>query len=250
MDNKVLVIGDSCYDVFIYGKSDRLCPDAPVPVFIPEKTVSNGGMALNVYENIKSIYSDVDIETNKTQIIKTRYVESKNNHMFLRVDSEKTKLERIGNVKDIRFDLYSAVIISDYCKGYLEEDDIKYICENNDNVFIDTKRVLGEYCVNAKIIKINEVEYNNNLIKCDVLGKLEEKLVVTLGNNGCKYQNNNFPVDDVDIKDMVGAGDSFISGLVIKYLETNDMIESIKFANECATLVVQHKGVNKIGDLL
>jgi D-beta-D-heptose 7-phosphate kinase/D-beta-D-heptose 1-phosphate adenosyltransferase len=247
---KVLVIGDSCYDVFIYGKSDRLCPDAPVPVFIPEKTVSNGGMALNVYENIKSIYSDVDIETNKTQIIKTRYVESKNNHMFLRVDSEKTKLERIGNVKDIRFDLYSAVIISDYCKGYLEEDDIKYICENNDNVFIDTKRVLGEYCVNAKIIKINEVEYNNNLIKCDVLGKLEEKLIVTLGNNGCKYQNNNFPVDDVDIKDMVGAGDSFISGLVIKYLETNDMIESIKFANECATLVVQHKGVNKIGDLL
>jgi D-beta-D-heptose 7-phosphate kinase/D-beta-D-heptose 1-phosphate adenosyltransferase len=160
------------------------------------------------------------------------------------------KLERINNIKDINFDLYSAIIISDYCKGYLEEEDINFICESNDNVFIDTKRILGEYCVNAKIIKINEVEYGNNLINCDNLDKLKDKLIVTLGNKGCQYQNNIFPVNDVEIKDMVGAGDSFISGLVIKYLETNDMVESISFANECATLVVQHKGVNKIGDLL
>ena len=50
---KILVIGDSCQDVFIYGKCERLCPDAPVPVFIPLKTKKIGGMAFNVYENIK-----------------------------------------------------------------------------------------------------------------------------------------------------------------------------------------------------
>ena len=46
---KILVIGDSCIDEFIYGKSDRLCPEAPVPIFIPTKIISNGGMALNVF---------------------------------------------------------------------------------------------------------------------------------------------------------------------------------------------------------
>ena len=32
---KILVIGDSCHDVFVYGKCDRICPEAPVPVFTP-----------------------------------------------------------------------------------------------------------------------------------------------------------------------------------------------------------------------
>jgi len=30
---KILVIGDSCTDVFIYGDIERVCPEAPVPVF-------------------------------------------------------------------------------------------------------------------------------------------------------------------------------------------------------------------------
>ena len=30
---KLLVIGESCLDVYQYGDSVRLCPEAPVPVF-------------------------------------------------------------------------------------------------------------------------------------------------------------------------------------------------------------------------
>ena len=30
---KILVIGETCKDVFNYGRVDRLCPEAPVPVF-------------------------------------------------------------------------------------------------------------------------------------------------------------------------------------------------------------------------
>jgi bifunctional ADP-heptose synthase (sugar kinase/adenylyltransferase) len=33
---KILVIGDSCVDIFRYGKVDRLAPEAPVPVINPE----------------------------------------------------------------------------------------------------------------------------------------------------------------------------------------------------------------------
>ena len=32
---KILVIGDSCKDVFVYGTIERLAPEAPIPVIKP-----------------------------------------------------------------------------------------------------------------------------------------------------------------------------------------------------------------------
>ena len=48
------------------------------------------------------------------------------------------------------------------------------------------------------------------------------------------------------MKDMTGAGDTFISSLCFKFIETDDLLESIKFANKCATIVVQQRGVTII----
>ena len=39
---KFLVIGDSCTDVHIYGKCNRLSPEAPVPILNPIKQIKNG----------------------------------------------------------------------------------------------------------------------------------------------------------------------------------------------------------------
>ena len=55
-----------------------------------------------------------------------------------------------------------------------------------------------------------------------------------------------YPVETVEVKDMVGAGDTFISALCLEYLVSNNIHSSIKFANTCATKVVQLKGVNVI----
>jgi bifunctional ADP-heptose synthase (sugar kinase/adenylyltransferase) len=247
---KILVIGDSCIDEFIYGKSDRLCPEAPVPIFIPTKIISNGGMALNVFENIQSIYKDVEIITNKIKTKKTRYVEEWNNHMFIRVDSEKNKTARIDFLDKINLSDYSIIIISDYDKGFLLKEDIKYICDNHNSVLIDTKKILGDYCINALFIKINESECNKNKLAYVDIDDFEHNLIVTLGNKGCRYKEKIYPVDSVTIKDLSGAGDTFISALTVKYLETKDISESIKFANMCSTIIVQQKGVNKIGDHL
>ena len=246
----ILVIGDSCQDIYVYGKCERLCPDAPVPVMIPTKTTKTGGMALNVYENVKSIFPSVEIITNKKTITKTRYVDEKSNQMFVRIDSEKTSLERVQNLDTIDFTKYDRIIISDYCKGFITEDDIEFICKNHTNVFIDTKKLLGDYCVNAKVIKINETEYNNNLRANVDLSKFSHNLIVTLGKEGCEFNSQRFPVNEVDIKDMTGAGDTFIACLTVKHLETSNIVESIRYANFCSTIIVQHKGVNKIGSFL
>ena len=67
---KLLVIGDSCIDVFRYGKVERLAPEAPVPVIVPEREESTPGMAGNVVRNLEALGADVNFITNTTEISK------------------------------------------------------------------------------------------------------------------------------------------------------------------------------------
>jgi D-beta-D-heptose 7-phosphate kinase/D-beta-D-heptose 1-phosphate adenosyltransferase len=68
-------------------------------------------------------------------------------------------------------------------------------------------------------------------------------LIITRSNEGCEYKQVIFPVEKVNIKDVSGAGDTFISGLVCEFVRRKNIIEAIKFAQDCATKVVQKKGV-------
>ena len=247
---KILVIGDSCKDVFIYGTANRLCPEAPVPVFIPKRKTETGGMAANVYENIESLGVDVDLITNSEPITKTRYVEEKTNHQIIRVDSDASKSKRIEGIEYIPYSDYCAVIISDYNKGFLEYDDIEYICSKHDTVFIDTKKIINEKMLGAKFIKINEHEYENNIAAGQYFKEFYDKLIVTMSGKGCKYMETEYNVDEVEVRDNSGAGDTFISGLVVEWCRSGDIGKAILYANECATIVVQHKGVTKVGNYI
>jgi len=251
---KVLVVGDSCKDVFVYGAIERISPEAPIPVFIPKanRTESNDGMASNVANNVESLEMDIHTITNDNSIIKKRYVDNRSGQMVLRVDEHdycerinRTILETIRNNKckphfnDITE--VDAIIISDYCKGFLEEDDIQFICENNDNVFVDTKKKLGTWIENADFIKINELEYKKNH---EILSDgFEDKLIVTLGSKGCRYNGKEYSVPEVPVRDVSGAGDTFLAGLVRGYLDTGNIVEGIRFAQKCTTIVVQKHGV-------
>ena len=239
---KILVIGESCRDIFVYCDTNRLCPDVPVPVLNVITQIENGGMAKNVQRNIEQ-YLECDILTNEKwyNITKTRYVHDKTNHMFFRVDSE-NKIERI-NLKKINYN-YDIILISDYNKGFLTEEDIELICNNHENVFIDTKKILGDWVKNAKFIKINDYEYKNSINF--ISDNFKHKIIHTRGSDGCDFNEKNYPVDKIYVKDSSGAGDSFISALVIEYLKSKDIHKSIIFANKCASEVVKHRGVTVI----
>ena len=73
-----------------------------------------------------------------------------------------------------------------------------------------------------------------------------DKTIVTKGNEGCLFRDKIYPTQDVPVKDISGAGDTFLAGLVVKYLETEEMIKSIEFAQECTTKVVQKHGVSTV----
>ena len=241
----ILVVGESCLDVFTYGECNRMCPEAPVPVFNPMETVENGGMATNVYTNLLNMKAEAHILTNENynHIRKTRFIDHRTNHMFMRLD-EKDGDYGTCPVKDIQFDKYDAIIVSDYNKGYLSEEDINYIGKSHGSVFLDTKKILGEWCESVKFIKFNNSEDERS--KSRISRTIEKKLIVTLGPRGALHEGVIFPVPKVDIKDTSGAGDTFVAALANEYVRTKDIFKAIEYANMCATVVVQKKGVATI----
>jgi bifunctional ADP-heptose synthase (sugar kinase/adenylyltransferase) len=244
----ILVVGDSGEDIFQYGIITRLCPEAPVPVFNPTTKTSNPGMSGNVVANLKALGANVIHITNPTQITKTRLVDERTNQMLLRIDeNDSVKNIDTNEIFKIRYNTYDnihidAIIISDYDKGFLNEDDIEMVCSYNTNVFIDTKKIIDRWATKASFLKINHVEFEKTEYTLRDLD-LKEKLIITLSDKGCKYKDQIFPVDKVKIKDVSGAGDTFISGLVLEWLRTGEVDSAIKFAQECATIVVQKQGV-------
>ena len=238
---KILVIGESSKDIFVYCNALRLAPDLPVPVLQVESNTSNPGMAMNVWRNIQALGGDSEILTNLNweEVTKTRYMHLDSNHMFMRVDSKEA-------IDPLDFDSisldYDAIVISDYDKGYMTREIIQWICENHKLVFIDTKKILGNWSAKASYVKINNYEYERSI---DYLTPdLQNKVVRTRGGLGCEFRGVHYPVKSSEVKDTSGAGDTFMAALVVKYLETNSIETAIKFANECASIVVQRRGVS------
>lgn len=244
---KILVIGDSCKDIFRYGEVNRLAPEAPVPIIKPDREISNPGMAGNVVANLNALNAEVDFITNSTEIRKIRYVCSKYNHMLLRVDENDTCEPVNTDFNKFNFTPYDAVVISDYCKGFLSVNDIVNITSNSQvPVFLDTKKDLGDWAINVDFIKINSVEYSKSKIQIEENFALKNKVIVTRGKYGCEYQGKTYPTQEVAVKDVSGAGDTFLSGLVVEYVRSLSIDKAIEFAQECTTQVVQKTGVSTV----
>jgi len=241
----ILVIGESCLDVFMYGECKRLCPEAPVPVFNPTHKVENGGMAFNVYRNLQSMGAECFLQTNSNykKITKTRFVDHKTNHMFMRLDENDKSFQKC-DLKKINFSSYDAVVVSDYNKGYLSKKDINYIGKQHDCVFLDTKKILGDWCKSIAYIKVNLDEFERTRHILDE--EIRDKLIITMGADGARHKGILYPVPKVEIKDTSGAGDTFVAGLTTEFIKSKNIEVAISFGNSCATKVVQKKGVSTI----
>ncbi len=247
---KLLVIGESCQDIFSYGTVTRICPEAPVPVFNPTNSVHNHGMAGNVARNLEALgvdFHDIVLLTNTESIVKERFVETKSNQMMLRVDRN-DKAERISGTS-LEYYLsqpYDAIIVSDYDKGFLTEEDLAIIGANYHVKFIDTKKVLGAWASDYDFIKINEAEYQKTKHSLEQVSDWPSRLITTYGEKGAFYQGIYYPVPQVEFRDVSGAGDTFLAALVYEYLDHGSIENAIEFANQCAAKVVQKHGVTTV----
>ena len=230
----ILLLGDSCVDVYQYGHVDRISPEAPVPVFVPTHEERRPGMAANVQANLKALGVEVAFITGQ-ESIKTRLIDSRSKQQIVRVDND-VKNEPLEFVTEIP-KVYHAIVISDYNKGLISYELIKELrAEFPGPIFIDTKKQDLKQ-LEGCIVKINEVEYNARHSDCS-------QMIVTLGKEGALYNHNIYPAPAIDVVDVCGAGDTFLSALAYEYLCTDgDMERSIEFAISASSITVQHTGV-------
>jgi bifunctional ADP-heptose synthase (sugar kinase/adenylyltransferase) len=241
--NKVLVIGESCTDIFVYGTSKRKSPEGNGPVFIPINETYGLGMASNVVNNLRGMGVETNIFSDNGSIVKTRYVNKDTNELYLRVD-ENDSVSRIDISKLSDISQYDAIIISDYCKGFLTEEDISHIASMHPFVILDTKKKLGDWCKDLKFIKVNRLEWE---VSKDVIRDndwLFDKIIRTIDKMGTIYKHTTYPVTPIENADVSGAGDTFVAGFVARYLDSADIGISIDWANYCAGEVVKQKGVS------
>ncbi len=234
---KVLLIGDSCIDEYKIGTVDRLSPEAPVPVIKVVNEYELPGMSSNVKQNLINLGIDPDFVTNDQLIKKTRYIDQRSGQHLLRVDSEDNILPWNRRLPFPLHD-YDIVVISDYDKGFLTYDSIRYLVEMSTcPVFIDTKKKdLAFFGKDSRVyIKINELEFKLSTSK-------PTNLIVTRGGDGASYNGTVFPTKPVEVMDVCGCGDTFLASLTTQYLFTKDIEKAIMFANVAAGLTVQHRG--------
>ena len=195
-DIKVLVVGDFMIDHYIIGESNRMSPEAPVPVVVPRKEYSIPGGAGNVAMNISTLGSEVTclgvigndffgkqlIKIFNENNISSKYIETIENYsttvkqriycngsQVARVDKEEplnwnpNQLENSLDYSD-----YDVIILSDYDKGVLVKP--WFLKPKNINVILDPKSGYDHLFMHSNIItpnlnelkKISGVNINSN----------------------------------------------------------------------------------------
>lgn len=229
--------GETCTDEYHYGTCERISPEAPVPIFDYEYSVLKYGMAENVKENLESFNCSVDFLTNdKNLLIKRRLVDIKTKQQILREDFGK-KVNSITNKLNKNYDM---IVISDYNRGVLSDDYISYLCSFPCPKYVDTKRT-DLSCFSNCIIKCNEGEYSK-------ITKFSEssEYIVTKGKDGASWNGSIFSAPPVEIHDVTGAGDVFLSVLSVLKTLTGNMEFSIKNSVRLASISTKHFGIYKL----
>ena len=207
---KVLLIGDFMADIYIYGSSSRMSPEAPVPVVdVNEVKISPGG-AGNVAMNLRSfgaqvscigsvgddkeglailkMLQDKKIDTNLISTSKINTITKKryfaNGKQILRIDREQIdNMWQPVSIDELQTDKFDVIIMSDYNKGVLNNNWFNKI--NSKNIIVDPKKDNFSFYKNANIItpNLNELQRTTNIDLVD-----EESIIKVC--NKIIYKNN------------------------------------------------------------
>ncbi len=198
----ILIIGDVMVDAYVWGKVDRISPEAPVPILSCVNHENRLGGAANVALNIKSMGANPilcsvigddekgtvflnllqQIQHNQYGIVRSRHRRTtvktrfiSNNQHLIRVDEEDTheladeiEMEFIAHVKQLMQEqTIHAVIFEDYDKGVITKKLIKEITalanEKNIPITVDPKKRHYSDYENVTLFKPNFKEFTEGL---------------------------------------------------------------------------------------
>ena len=280
----IVVCGDAIIDKYIWGSVNRMSPeDDTVAVLDVSRSEVRLGGCLNTACNIKSLsgqdtavlvssiiseYTWLQFPSKKitkgychllpnhkepspNEIIKERIVNEKTRKQLVRIDNRRqfsaADVHQYEKCFGYDFPFYDAIVVSDYEKGTINSNTLEKLKKYTEKpIFVDSKKHLLTSFPSNCIFKVNNKEFG-------LLKDWQElnTLIVTKGPGGCDlYQKGKliccYPTQKIDSVDVTGAGDVFLAGLVAKYVEKNDLDESIKFANLAAAISVTFFGTATI----
>lgn len=193
----ILVIGDVMLDKFMWGKADRISPEAPVPIISIDKISYSPGGAANVALNLSKLSANVyllavvgdDNESNlleddlEKQGVKIKFIKDAkkstttktrimaHGQQVVRTDYENTNditSEQIKHINDMIVACSSeidAIIIEDYNKGLLVKDCINTILDiaakNDIPVYVDPKKENFFVYNKIRLFKPNMFEFES-----------------------------------------------------------------------------------------
>jgi len=283
----IRVIGDIILDVWIKGKLDRNSPEADAKILDQQVENFNLGGASNVAANLKDlncnikIYGAISRDSSGKKILKllnkkkiskfidysleitstkTRFIKHENKHV-LRLDNEKfQKTYRCEKKLINECKKNDLIILVDYSKGIIQKNTISKIIKKNSNVFVDPKNY-AEFYKGAFLVKPNMKRlkmWTNNTFNKDKCFELLKKmkwtwLVITDGSKGVHVFNKHkiykhFTTKTNRLRDVSGAGDTFMASLVYYFNKGLDIFKSSELACLAATKVVEKKEVQTISE--
>lgn len=212
----VLIIGDVMIDAYLWGKVDRISPEAPVPIVSVTKRENRLGGAANVAINIRSlgatpilcsvIGNDLNGRTfieilqqmkmsadglvqspDRPTTKKTRVIG--NNYQMLRVDEEREEdisiadrkrlLDRISNI--LLKNSIDVIVMEDYDKGVISksliEQVVKLAQKHKIPIAVDPKKRNFNHYKNISLFKPNLKELRDGTKQDLEKGKLKEIIV-------------------------------------------------------------------------
>ncbi len=218
-DRLILVIGDAILDKYVFGRVERLCPEAPVVDFVAEKTDNRNGGAAHVTDQLLALNMKVHYFYGEPVSIKTRYMAG--SHMLLRVSDDKKPanvdppkmLKVIGNFIKENESL-AAIVISDYAKGWVIPTMCQHVIElarkRKIPVIVDPKgKDWDKYkgcdliCPNMKELK----EWQGTVLWPFMLLKCGEHGLSLFTPSG----HQDFPAQVHKVFDVTGAGDTVVA---------------------------------------
>lgn len=202
-------------------------------------------------------------------IVKTRIYS--NNIYLARLDKD-TEVQHDEDylVNELFKSTPKIIIISDYGKGTIKKPSkiIEQAYSRRIPTLVDSKSNLSDF-KGAYLLKPNLTEFLewmdiardedpiNNLNKLNkavlsyAINTLKvDNLIITLGEYGCIHVTKSiikmYSSPAVPVKDVTGAGDSFIAGLAVALATDKTMEDAIVFANKVASVCVTKKGTQYV----